>query len=56
MDNNLMFGIAIIFLLLAMVYVTFKKRNRNQEKDEKLESYKKTVGKIRGAISKQGNI
>lgn len=33
MDNTLSFGVALTFLSIAIIYVTIKKRGRNQEKD-----------------------
>jgi uncharacterized membrane protein len=46
MDNTIMFGIAIIFLLSAMVYVTLKKRNGNPEENKELVSYKKQLERL----------
>jgi len=33
MDNALSLGVALTFLSIAIIYVTIKKRGRNQEKD-----------------------
>ncbi len=46
MDNTLAFGIAILFLLSAMVYVTLKNRKQNQEKDREFESYKRQMDRL----------
>ncbi len=52
MDNtSIMFGFALIFLVTAMVYVTLKNRNQNQEKNNELETYKKPIERLEEQVT-----
>ena len=46
MDNTITFGIAIIFLLFAMIYVTIKNRGKNQENNKEFEAYNKQIERL----------
>jgi|GEM_PF-5349649 len=58
MDNTLSFGVALTFLSIAIIYVTIKKRGRNQEKDNQqrdIESiiYKKKKDRLEERLRKK---
>ena len=52
MDNwIIMLGFALVFLFTAMVYVTLKNRNQNQEKNNKFETYEKPIKRLEEQVT-----
>lgn len=46
MDNTLPFGVALIFLSTAIIYVTIKNRGRNQERENREKHIELVIYKI----------